>query len=438
MPATSAQLSPRAPAPASAPRSTGLLRRHRDFRLLWGGEVAGKFGAAVTGVAMPLVAVSTMDAGAFAVSLLGAAAWLPWLIIGLPAGAWVDRLPRRPVMLASVAVSLVLFLGVPLAHWTGRLTFGLLLAVALLAGVAAVFFQTAYTVFLPALLEPGDLQEGNAALHGSASAAMIAGQGGGGLLVQLVGAVGGLLTNAVTFAVSLGCLLAIRHREPPLAKERRPAGALLREMRQGLRLVARDPWFRTLSLYGAASNLALMGYQSLLVIFLVKDVQLASGAVGGLIAVANAGGVAGAFMSRRIATRIGTARAVLLFALGPSALALLIPLSSPGAGVLFFAVGGFCVSAAVVAVNVVVAGFRQRYCPPELLGRVSASSSFLNYGTLPLGALLGGALGSALGARPALWILTAAVPLAGLLLLGSPVRGRRDLPARPSEGGRAG
>ncbi|MFE2745993.1 hypothetical protein ACFXKX_16740 [Streptomyces scopuliridis] len=127
--------------------------------------------------------------------------------------------------------------------------------------------------------------------------------------------------------------------------------------------------------------------------------------------------MAGAFVSRRIATRIGAARAVLLFALGPAALAPLVPLSSPGAGVLFFAVGGFCVSAGVVAENAVVAGFRQRYCPPELLG---------------------GVLGSALGTRPALWILTAAVPPAGLILLRSPVRGRRDLPTRPPEGGRAG
>ena len=121
----------------------GLLRRHRDFRLLWCGETAGKFGASVTGVAMPLVAVSTLHASTFEVGLLSAAAWAPWLIIGLPVGVCVDRLRRRPIMLASAAVSLVLFAGVPVTAWSGRLSIELLLAVALLTGTAAVFFQTA-------------------------------------------------------------------------------------------------------------------------------------------------------------------------------------------------------------------------------------------------------------------------------------------------------
>ncbi|MFD7898734.1 MFS transporter [Streptomyces sp. NPDC059743] len=346
----------------------------------------------------------------------------------------MDRLPRRPIMLASAAVSLGLFLSIPLTHRAGLLTFGWLLAVSLLAGVAAVFFQTAYTVFLPSILDPEDLQEGNAALHGSASAAMIAGQGGGGLVVQLVGAVNGLLTNAATFAVSLICLLGIRHRERPAAKEPRTPGALAREVGQGLVLVARDPWFRALTLYSAASNVALMGYQSIVVVFLVKDIQLASGVVGALIAVSNAGGIIGALISRKVADRIGTARALLVFGLWQPMLALLIPLTFAGPGLLFYAVGGFCVSAAVVAENVIKSGFQQRYCPPELLGRLSASSYFLSYGALPLGALLGGVLGTTLGVRPAIWLLTAGVPLAGLILLASPVRGRRDLPVAPPTG----
>lgn len=408
----------------------GLLRRHRDFRLLWGGEVSGKFGAAVTGVAMPLAAVSAMDAGTFAVGLLSAASWLPWLIIGLPVGAWVDRLPRRPIMLVSAACSLLLFLTVPVADALHLLDFTWLLVLALLTGVAAVFFQTAYTVYLPSLLGPEDLQEGNAKLHGSASAAQIAGQGGGGLLVQTVGAINGLLANAATFAVSLVCLVAIRHRESPVArgKESRSSGSLFKEMAEGLRLVARDRWFRAFALYGAASNLALMGYQSILVVFLVRDVGLASGVVGGLIAVANAGGVAGAIVARFVSRRMGTARAILLFALGLAALALLIPLTFAGPGLLLYAVGGFCTSAGVVAVNVIKAGFQQLYCPPDMLGRLTASSYFLNYGALPLGAVFGGALGSALGARAAIWIFTAGVPLAGLILLASPVRSCRDLP----------
>jgi predicted MFS family arabinose efflux permease len=406
----------------------GLLRRHRDFRLLWCGETAGKFGASVTGVAMPLVAVSNLHAGTFEVGLLTAASWTPWLIIGLPVGVWVDRLRRRPIMLAAAAVSLLLFAGVPVAARFGRLSIGLLLTVALLTGTAAVFFQTAYSAYLPSILEPDDQPEGNAKLHGSASAAQIAGLGSGGLIAQLAGAVNGLFANAATFLVSLLCLAGIQHREPRVTRTERRPRALVSEVGEGLRLVADDPWLRTLTLFGATSNLALMGYQPLLVIFLVRNVGLVPGVVGGLIAAAGTGGVAGAFVARGVAARVGTARATLLFELGLPMFALLIPLTVGGAGILLFVAGGFCVSAGVVAGNVIKASFQQRYCPPDLLGRLTASTAFLNYGTIPLGALLGGTLGTAVGIRTAMWITTAGVPLAALILFFSPIRRTRDLP----------
>ncbi|MBP0450720.1 MFS transporter [Kitasatospora sp. RG8] len=404
----------------------GLLRRNRDFRLLWSGETAGKFGASVTGVALPLIAVSDLNASTLQISLLNAAAWAPWLVIGLPAGVWVDRLARRPVMLATAAVSLLLFLAVPVADRLGHLSIGLLLAVSLLTGTAAVFFQTAYTAYLPDLLDPADQPEGNAKLHGSASAAQIAGLGSGGLIAQFAGAVNGMLANAATFLVSLVCLARIRHRETPAPRRER---ALRREVGEGLRLVAGDRWLRTLTLFGAASNLALMGYQSIQVAFLVREVGLASGTVGGLIAVAASGGIAGAFTARRAAARIGTARAMLLFELGLSGLALLIPLTTGGAGVLLYLAGGFSVSAGVVAGNVLKSGFLQSYCPPGLLGRITASAAVLNYGTIPLGAVLAGVLGTTLGLRPAMWLTAAGVPLAALILLFSPVGRTRDFPA---------
>ncbi|WP_413098975.1 MFS transporter [Streptomyces sp. Inha503] len=411
--------------------SGGLLRRHHDFRLLWCGETAGKYGSAVTGVAMPLIAVSTLHADTFEVGLLAATAWAPWLLIGLPAGAWVDRLPRRPVMMAAAGVSLVLFASVPVAARSGLLSVGLLLAVALLTGTAAVFFQTAYSAYLAGLLDPADQPEGNAKLHGSASAAQIAGQGSGGLIAQLAGAVNGMFVNAVTFLVSLLCLTGIRFREPRVPRAERPPRALAREVAEGLRLIAGDRWLRTLTLFAAASNLALMGYQSIQVVFLVRTVGLSPGLVGGLAAAVSLGGVAGAFCARRVAARVGDARATLLFEVGLAVGALLMPMTVDGPGMVLFVAGGVCVTAGVVGGNVIKASFQQRYCPPELLGRLTATSAFVSYGTLPLGALLGGALGTALGPRAAMWITTAGIPLAGLILLFSPIRRSRDLPAAP-------
>lgn len=177
------------PAPVvDGPRRRGGLVWHRDFRLLWIGQTGSKLGSSVTSVALPLVAVTTLGASTFQVALLSAAAWLPWLVIGLPAGAWVDRLPRRPVMIICDVVSLLLFLSVPVAAWLGVLTIGHLLAVALGAGTASVFFQTAYQVYLPSLLTKEDVPEGNAKLQGAEAAAHVAGPGLAGLIAQAFGA----------------------------------------------------------------------------------------------------------------------------------------------------------------------------------------------------------------------------------------------------------
>jgi MFS family permease len=395
-----------------------LLRTHRDFRLFWTGETINRFGSATSTVALPLVAISMLDATTFEVGLLTAATWAPWLLIGLPTGAWIDRVRRRPVMLASSAVSAALFAAVPL---TGHLlSIRPLLVVAMLAGAASVVFQTAYTAYLPTLLAPSDHAEGNAKLHGTASAAQIAGLGCGGLLVQFVGAANTLLVDAASFLLALGCLAAIRYRERRTTNPRQP-GAI----RAGIRLVVQDVWLRTLTMFGAASNLALMGYQAIIVVFLVREAGLTAGTVGTLIAAASSGGVVGALVGRHT-IRYGTARALLLCELGLPTLALLIPLS--GTSPAFYLVGAFGVSLGVVGGNVVKATFLQSYCPPDLFGRLTATTAFVNYGTIPLGALLGGVLGQTLGLTPALWITTAGVPLAGLVLLASPIRRRRDLP----------
>lgn len=398
-----------------------LLRTHRDFRLLWSGETVNRFGSAISSVALPLIAISKLDASTFEVGLLTAAAWAPWLLIGLPVGAWIDRRHRRPLMLGSSLASLLLLTAVPIAAFVGLLTIQLLLVVAVLTGAAAVVFQTAYTAYLPTLLDPADHAEGNAKLHGSASAAQIAGLGCGGLIVQFAGATNALFFDAATFAVAACCLTAIRFRERRTTEVRR-TGAI----REGIRLVTQDVWLRTLTLVGATSNLALMGYQAIIAVFLVRTVGLTPGTVGVLVAAAASGGVVGAFVGRRLAARFGTARALLLCELGLPTLALLIPLANLSPAL--YVIGAFGVGAGVVGGNVVKSTFLQSYCPPDLLGRLTATTSFVNYGTIPLGALLGGTLASLIGIEAALWITTAGVPLAGVVLLFSPIRSRRDLP----------
>lgn len=409
------------------PRRPWGLLAHRDFRLLWLGETVSSLGSTVTTVALPLTAVTVLGANSFVVGLLNAAAWLPWLVIGLPAGAWVDRMRRRPIMLACDAVSLALFASVPVAAWLGVLSIPLLVAVALLGGVASVFFSTAYRAFLPSLVPREHLLEGNSKLQGSEQGARIAGRGLGGLLSQLLGPATALLVDAVSFAVSAVCLLRVSSREaPPSAPVER--STLRAQIADGLRFVVTDPVLRALSSYAAVGNLALTGLSTIQIVFLVTDLHVPPGIAGLVIAGSSVGGVVGALAARRIAARFGTARGIVLCALVGAPFALLYPLTTPGPGVLLMFAGAFGTGVSVVVVNVIVAGFRQAYCPPRLLGRVTACMLVVTYSAIPLGALLAGSLATADGNRTALWIIASVFVLACLWLAAGPVRRTRDLP----------
>ena len=418
-----------APGPTSARRG-GLLREH-DFRLLWIGETTSALGTTVSHLALPLVAVVTLQVSTFQVSVLTAASWVPWLVVGLPAGAWVDRLPRRPVMLVCNAASFTLLLSVPIAAWMGMLTFGHLLAVALLTGVASVFFSTAYQVYLPSTVTAEHLMEANAKLQGSESAAQVAGPSLAGLLAQVAGAVTGLAADALSFAVSSICLLRIRAREEPAATTRRPS-TLLEEIGDGLRFLRADPYLRVLTVFGALSNLALTGYQAILVVFLIREVGVSPAVVGLLLSGMSVGGVIGAAGATAIARRFGTARGLLLSEICTVPFGLLIPLTAPGPRLLLVVLGGLAIGAGIVSGNVIKTGFRQSYCPRHILGRVTVSMQFLNYGTIPLGALLGGVLATTIGLRSTLWIMLGGLVLSTLVLLVGPLRHGRDFPARPA------
>lgn len=408
-------------------RTTGALR-HRDFRLLWLGESVSQVGSAATKVMLPLVAVTTLNVDSFTMGLLNAAAWVPWLVIGLPAGAWIDRVRRRPVMIGCNTASAVLLFWVMLAAWGDFLTVDQLLVVALLSGAANVFFVAAYSAYIPSLLPPEDLTDGNAKLQVSESAAYVVAPGAGGALAQAGGAVVGFLADGLTFLLSAVLLTRIRARESPVAKTPGGERSLGREIREGIGFLAKDPYLRTILLCDAGMNLFLAGTQALEIVFLSRTVGLSGSVIGALVAVASIGGVLGAALSPWLAKKVGTARAVLLCAFCGSPFGLLIPLTGEGFGMLAYLVGEFCLSAFIVAGNVIIVSFRQSYCPPGMLGRVSSSIRFLMYGTLPVGSLLGGALGGALGARDALWVLYLGNALCALLLLRGPLRTKRALP----------
>jgi MFS family permease len=420
---------------AESRRPLGLLRQ-RNFRLLWTGETVSTAGNAMATVGVPLLAVTVLHASTFAVAALTAAAYLPWLVIGLPAGAWVDRLPARPLMVTCDVISALLYASLPVAAWTGTLSTPLVVAVALLAGAVNVFFATAYQVYLPSLVTQAELVEGNAKLQAGLSVASITGRGAVGL-AQAVGAANSLLFNAGSFLVSAACLLRIRPQDraaaaPPAPEP--PARSTVRaEVAEGVRWVARDPYFRPLTLYAALSNLAYSGNLALVVVFLVRVVGLGSLAVGLATATGGIGGLAGALAAGRLARAFGSARTLIVVNLSSGAFSLLIPLTARGPRIACYAVGAAVVSGGIICNNVIVASFRQEYCPSAMLGRATASMRLVAFGAVPLGALLAGALGTALGVRNGLWVDLALYAASGSLLLTRTIRTTRDLPREPSE-----
>jgi predicted MFS family arabinose efflux permease len=407
-------------------RRPGGLLWHRDFRLLWFGETVSEVGTAMAAVAMPLVAVTVLHASTFTVTALVAMTWLPWLLIGLPAGAWVDRLSCRAVMLVCDLAALVLYASVPLTASIGVLTIGQLLGVGLLGAGVSVFFTTAYQAYLPSLVSGEQMVEGNAKMQGSAAAAQLGGPGLAGLVAQALGVITALLFNAASFLVSAICLLTIRTSvpRPSRTSRRQTFGA---DVAEGVRFVIRDPYLRPMGLFGAIANFGLSANQALAVVFLVRVVGVGPLAVGLLLAVPGVSGLLGAVTVRRLTERLGTAR-VLLSALAALPFGLLIPLTRPGRGLVFYVAGTLIAATGVATASIIMASFRQAYSPQRLRGRVTATMSILMAGTSPLGALIGGALATAIGVRPTLWIMFGIVAISGTVLLTHAIRQNRDLP----------
>jgi Na+/melibiose symporter-like transporter len=410
------------------------LWRHRDFLLRWSGQSGSELGSAVTLLAVPLVAVVVLHAPTFGVGLLSAASTAPFLIIALPAGLVVDRLAKRRLMLACDLARMVIIGSVPVAAAAGVLTLGQLYAVALLAGIATVLFDVAYQSYLPTLVRADQLPDGNGKLAVTQSIAQVAGPSAGGGLFALLRA-GALTADAASYAVSAVSLLLIRTPEPPVAKE---AGAqrprLRTEIFAGLRFVLRHPVLRKVCACTATANLFSNITFALMIIFLVRVLHVPAASTGLLIAAGSLGGVLAGVQSSWLARRIGSARIIWVSILGFGAPGLLIPLAEPGWRLSFFAVGMAAFSFAGVLYNIAQLSFRQAICPPGLLGRMNAAVRWIVWGTLPLGALAGGALGTIIGIRPTMWIGVTGAWAAGLWVLFSPLRRMRDVPAATPAG----
>lgn len=396
-------------------------------------------GSAVTLLAVPLIAVVLLHASTFSVGLLATASTVPFLIIALPAGLIVDRLAKRPMLIACDASRLVVIGSVPAAAAAGVLTMAQLFAVALVAGILTVFFDVAYLSYLPALIRAGQLADGNGKLSVTQSFAEVAGPGLGGALFGLLRA-GALTVDAISYWVSTLSLLLIRAREPAIE---RPAGdggerpKLRTEIFAGLNFVVRHPVLRKIAACNGTVNLFSNLTFTLEIIFLIRVLHLRPQYTGLLVAAGSVGGIVAGLASGTLTRWIGSARIMWVSMLGFGALGLLLPLAAQGWRLSLFAVGLLGFSFSAVLYNVAQLSYRQAICPPELLGRMNAAVRWIVWGTLPLGSLAGGALGTLIGVRPALWVGMIGSWAAGFWVLFSPLRRMRDVPAGPEPAGTA-
>jgi MFS family permease len=429
------------PVPVAAPpeqpvrsRPESVLR-NSDFVKLWAGESVSLIGTQITQFALPLVAVLTLSASVFQVGVLNACRYAPVVVVSLFAGVWLDRRRRRPILIACSLGNAALIALVPITNAMGVLSIGELYAICLLAGVLTVVFDVGVLSYVPSLVEREQLADSNGKIQTSTAFAGVAGPGVAGLLVSTLTAPVTLTVDAVSYLCSALGLSRIRKEEPeaPAAEDRPSVRASIVE---GLHAVYGSRFLRALLTQSATFNFFQNALVTVFVVYAIRDLHMSPTKLGLVIGAISVGGVAGGLLANRIRNTIGFGLTMLIpticAALSP--LLLLIPRdASAPSMVLFMSVQAFY-GFNLLVFNVNTLTLRQVITPHHLLGRMNASYRMVLFGTGPIGAIIGGWLGSALGLRTALVITAIALTSPILWTLYSPVFRLKTMPSGPMEG----
>ncbi|MBZ6475088.1 MFS transporter [Streptomyces griseocarneus] len=407
--------------------------RSRDFRTLFAAGAFSHLGTNIGYVAVPLLAVTALDASPGQAGALAALSTAAFLLIGLPAGAWVDRMPGRRVLVAADAARAALLVSVPVAWWLDVLSLPQLYAVVLLNGCATVFFDVGSQSILPELVGRERLVPANAAIVTLMAGAAIAGRGAGGFLVQLCTAPVALAGGAVAYLASALGLTGIGRRGAPAAVRGAAAPAAGRRLRtevaEGLRHVLGSRELCALALTGALGNLGAQMVNTMLPVLFVRELGLSAGALGLYWAAGGLGLLLGASCARRLAGRFGHGRVLGLAGLWFAPAGLAVALAGRGPW-LWVAAAGWLITMTKTGIdNVLGVSLRQHLTPDSLLGRMNATFRFLLTGALAVGSALGGLIGEFAGVRTAMWVGAVCLTAAFLPVFRSPIRTLRELPA---------
>jgi MFS family permease len=408
------------------------LLRERQFRRYWSAQTISMFGDQISGIAFPLAAVLVLHADAAEMGYLTALVWLPSLLFGLHAGAWVDRRGRRrATMIGADLGRFALLATVPLGYALHVLTLQQLLAVAFATGTLGVLFNVSDSALFVAVVPAEKYVEGNSLIYASRALSYVGGPSLGGLLVQVLSAPAAIAADALSFLGSAFILQRIRPDEPP--PDRSANGAVT----EGARFIVQSPIVRASLMCIAIINFFNLMFSALYLLYAVRELHIGAGLIGVVLGAAAIGGVAGAVVTKGLADRIGVGRA---YAAGCALFTtplMLVPLAGgpkPLVLLILF-VAEFTSGFGVMLLDISIGSIFAAVIPDEVRSRVSGAFQAVNYGTRPVGALLGGALGTLIGLRPALWIAAAGGVIGVLLLLPSPLLAYRMPSGAESEPG---
>jgi MFS family permease len=395
-----------------------------SFRLLLAGQFVSEAGSTVSAIVLPLVAVSVLHASTLAVSALTAVSTGTVVLLGLPAGVVTDRRRRRPILITADVVRAAAMGTIALLAATGSLDIRSLLVLATVAGSATVFFEVAYQSYLPAVVATPALVDANAKLEASSSTAWVIGPGLGGALLRVLGAAGAVAFDAVSYVVSFVSLAAIRAKEPPVTPNREPNKTRYRaELMSGIRFVFTHRHIRPIAVTSTMINLFASMSTAVLVVYLVRDLRLTPWQVGLLFSAISIGGLVIALLASRIAARLGQQRTIWLSIAITAPFGLLVPLARPGWLSILVVVSILITQAGSTLYNIAQVALRQRICPTDMLGRMTASIRWLAGTAAPVGALTGGAIADATNLRSTLYIAACGYIATAILLIRSPIRG---------------
>jgi MFS family permease len=408
--------------------------RHRDFAKLWSAATVSVLGSQITLIAVPFIALTMLGASAFQVSLLAAVEMLPFLLFTLPAGAWLDRIRKRPVLIAADIGRGLALLAIPIAYLMGALALWQLFAVAFVTGTLTAFFDVADQSYLPAILDREDLVDGNARLQISYSAGQIGGPTLGGNLIALMAAPIAIVGDALSFFASALLLGTIRRHEPipvrPTGVDGRPP-SLRADIVTGLHYVWRNPYLRPIAGCTATSNLFGAALFAVWPVLIWQELKLPPAFYGTVMGVASVGFLVGAGLSSTLPRRFGFGQTIVLAAaVSPPAFLLMTftPASLPWAAVTLFA-GWFIAGFSQVIYNVAQISLRQGITPLDMQSRMNATMRFLVWGTIPIGSVLGGMLATIMPIRAAVVVAALSSFLSFLWILFSPIRSLQEMPS---------